>query len=64
MEDHYALVLSPDTPPGGKSLILGVYRRDPSGELERLRIINEEGRMLLRTYVVLDHIAVTEEHAR
>jgi hypothetical protein len=59
-EDPYDLTLDGATPAGGKTLIMGLYRRDANGELERLRIINEEGRMVLRTYVVLDHIAVRE----
>jgi hypothetical protein len=59
-EDRYELSLDGNTPPGAKSLIMGVYRQDGAGVIERLRIINEQGRMLLRTYVVLDHVSVQE----
>lgn len=59
-EDPYALTLNGDTPLGGKTLIVGVYRRDEGGGIERLRLINEEGRMLLHTYLALDCIAVQE----
>jgi hypothetical protein len=60
IEDHYVLALSPDAPAGAKRLIIGVYGPGPEGELERLRIIDERGRVLPQTYVTLDQIRVTE----
>jgi len=60
IEDHYHLVLSPDAPAGAKRLVIGVYGSGPRGELERLRIIDEQGRVLPQTSVTLDQIRVTE----
>ena len=60
IEDHYHLALSSDAPAGAKRLVIGVYGSSPDGELERLRIIDEQGRVLPQTYVTLDQIRVTE----
>lgn len=60
IEDHYDLLLSPDTPPGAKRLIIGVYALGSEGELAHLRIIDDQGRVLPQTSATLDQIRVTE----
>jgi hypothetical protein len=60
VEDHIDLVLSPDTPAGGKRLILGIYAPAADGELRHLRIIDAQGRVLPEIVLTLDWIRVTE----
>lgn len=59
VEDHYDLVLDADTPPGAKALRIGVYRLDRDGLPERVRIVNEEGRVMPTDYWTLDQLRVS-----
>ena len=58
-EDHYALQLDANAPPGAKRLVIGIYGTDDAGTLERLRIIDDQGRVLPEDRVVLDQLLVS-----
>ena len=56
----YDLLLDPNTPSGAKTAIIGIYWMDPSGALERLRLIDDDGRVLPSPVLTLDQIRTTE----
>lgn len=58
-EDHYALQLEANAPLGAKRLVIGIYGTDDSGALKRLRIINDQGRVLPEDRIVLDQLLVS-----
>jgi hypothetical protein len=58
IEDHKQLALSSDAPAGAKELMIGVYDGG-SDDLERLRIVNDGGRVLPEDFVILGRIRVS-----
>jgi hypothetical protein len=58
--DRRELLISPDAQPGTYQILLSVYRWDALGELQRVRIINEEGRVLPRDSWMLGQVRVSE----
>ena len=56
--DRRELQISSDARAGGYQILLSVYGWDPQGELQRLRVINSEGRILPEDTWVLGQIRV------
>lgn len=59
VEDTYNLVLAPDTPPGKYKIQIAVYWLDENGEIQRLQLVTEDGR-LVDDFVLLTDLRVIE----
>ncbi len=59
VEDTYRLTLAQDTPPGEYKIQVAVYWMNEAGEIERLQLVTEDGR-LVDDFVLLTDLRVSE----